>query len=144
MAYKGSGGIPPLILNLDTWSKWVTSLMSRPLHPWGKDCRYRCTRGWVSLRASLGRLENRRSSFPCRESNPGLYIPYSPMLQGHYNFPSWSGHSGNTYEVFFLHPELLILLNESIKLNLKYILHIFSLYFCCGLYTFILIFNIII
>jgi len=46
-------------------------------------------------------------------------VQVNTVLQGHYNFPSCSGHSENTYEVFSLHLELLNPLNESIKLNLN-------------------------
>jgi hypothetical protein len=56
-ALGGSGGVPPLILNLGTKWGWVVDLTPRPLYQRGKSSRSLPDRSWVGPKAGLDVLE---------------------------------------------------------------------------------------
>jgi hypothetical protein len=70
MAYRGSGGIVPLNINLDPRWRCVVSLAIRPLYP-----RHPLSRRLCGPQSRLGRLEKRKLHFPCRDSNLGSSSP---------------------------------------------------------------------
>jgi hypothetical protein len=72
--YWGTGVIAPHILNLRTkmWvSCQVVSFTSRNPCPGKENPSTHWIGGWVSSRADLDMVVRRKSTSPCRESNPG-------------------------------------------------------------------------
>jgi hypothetical protein len=69
--YRGSGGIAPRILDLDTGWRWVVSFTPRPLYPQGKSLWYPSDRRLGGPQSRSGRGgEEKKSQPPPRESNP--------------------------------------------------------------------------
>jgi len=66
-----SKGTDPRILNIDAGLRWVVSLTFRPLYPMERAPDTYKRGGWVSPKANLDVLGNRKASFPRRQSNPG-------------------------------------------------------------------------
>jgi hypothetical protein len=78
--YRGSGGIAPHILNLDTRWRWVVSFTTRPLNL-GERRRYALDKrlGGPQSRSGRGGEGKKCLLCPCRESNLG---PDPTMLAG--------------------------------------------------------------
>jgi len=71
LRYEGvwdSESVAPRILNLSTRSKWVASLMTRPLYPRWKNSLDRRLGG---PQGRSGRGRGQKNSCLCQESNPG-------------------------------------------------------------------------
>jgi hypothetical protein len=86
-AYKWSGGIPPLILNLGTKWEWLTS---RPGHttPPSTNPSNHWIGGWMGSRVGMEVLENKKLSCPYRDSIPGPSIP-KPTRYADYGKLKW-------------------------------------------------------
>jgi hypothetical protein len=70
----GSGGIAPIILDLDTRWRWLVSFSSQPLYSMGKRPLYPWIGAWVGPRTVLD--EDKNLSLPgieTRPSSPSLY-----------------------------------------------------------------------
>jgi len=70
---RGSRGVSPLIININTRWNWLASLKLRSLYSLWKNYRYRLN---MSLSGTRNGLDFRRSAFcPFRKSNPGRASP---------------------------------------------------------------------
>ena len=88
-AYRGSGGTPPLILNLGTIWQWAVSFTSR------KNSVTYWTGGSVGPRPRLHVSEKRLFFCPCRDSNPAPPAPVVATL-AHISVTQWTAPPGTT------------------------------------------------